>query len=491
MKIQALHVLGGLNTKVSPLVQPSNTATVLNGCNVSDKLGALRKDLGHTIVDATIQANKSIRGLFNFRQNPSTEKMLATVDDSTSDDTQLFYKTAAGSWTEIGAAETAWANVAGANVEMEGFIGYCFFVGHSSTDGFLPVGSLTGTTFSTATNVTDMAQGKYIKRYRDRLYVANCRYSGTDYPYRIYFSSVPTAGAITWTPASDFLDVDFGEQIMGIGTNWDRLMAFTEYSAYAYDQSIWKKVWDIGTTSHRTIQTHNSYMFFCNGDGAWVTTGGVPQNISGPVIDFFRSGSPRNFFATIVDEEYRVYVGTVTVDGITYTNCELIWNIPTSTWRTREYAQNMTVYARYNNSGVVQQYMGDTLGKVYVKGKYTDSTLLNSDNGTAIHSNFELAPFSLGDLDAEGSLGRIVVFAERAQGVKLSARVIDKNSRVLTPYVGIGQLTKYVQSFNVDIRKGVLIQIAGAEYGSSPYWSILGMQLEIDRISKVTSNARS
>ena len=151
-KIDYFNFLGGLNTGVSPLLMGQSEAgksmlTVLDGCNISYKLGAIIKDTGYVRVGAAaLEANKSILGLHNFRQNGSTQKMLATVDDATSDDTQLFFSTG-GNWTEVGAAETAWANFATMNVEMETFIEYCFFVGHGTTDGFLPVGSFTVTTF--------------------------------------------------------------------------------------------------------------------------------------------------------------------------------------------------------------------------------------------------------------------------------------------------------------------------------------------------------
>jgi hypothetical protein len=155
----------GSNTNINPLIHPVDQPYLLLGCANSQKLGALAKDTGYELIDAQIQANKSILGLYNFRQVPGTEKMLATVDDATSDDTQLFYRAnGAGAWTEVTAAETAWANFAGINVEFESFIGYCFIVGHGTTDGFLPVASLTGTVFSTSANVTSMPKAKFVKK---------------------------------------------------------------------------------------------------------------------------------------------------------------------------------------------------------------------------------------------------------------------------------------------------------------------------------------
>jgi hypothetical protein len=121
MEISLFNNTKSPNTNLSPFIHPVESPTVLNGWTLARKLGAIVQDTGYEIVDAQIQASKPITGLYNFIQQSGTEKMLATVDDSTSDDTQLFYKTSAGSWTEIAAAETAWVNVAGAKVEMVGF----------------------------------------------------------------------------------------------------------------------------------------------------------------------------------------------------------------------------------------------------------------------------------------------------------------------------------------------------------------------------------
>jgi hypothetical protein len=481
--------LKGVNTNISPLLQSPDQPSMLNGCTNTYKIGALTKDLGYEQVGSTIESGKSILGLYNFIQEPGVEKTFATVDDATSDDTQLFYKTAAGAWTEIAAAEVAWANFAGINVEMESFIAYCFFVGYGATDGFLPVGSVTGTTFSTATNVTSMPKAKYIKRYRDRLYVANCQIASTSYPYRVYFSSVPSAGAITWTVATDFIDVDFSDQITGIAQNWDKLIVFTLYSTYFYDQTSFKKVFDYGCSNNRTIATSGPYTMWANSDGVWLSTGGQPQNIAGEVIDFFRNSSnPLNWFAKLVDEEYHIYLGNVSVNGVTYLNVRLTFNIPLSNWRVREEGHNMTIFARYNSSGVQRLYMGDVNGKVYNQGKYTDATLLSSDAGLDIGSNFELAPIHLQAIAKNKRIKSLVTFADKAMGLKLKARVIDRNSRVLTPYKPLGELTQYINSFDPEADEGVLLQIAGTEYGQNTYWSFFGYALDFDDEGNILKN---
>jgi hypothetical protein len=497
--------LKGVNTTVSPLIHPPDQPAVLNGCTNSFILGSITKDTGYSRVGDQIQANKSILGLYHFIQNSTTEKMFAVSNDSSGANTQLKYRSnGSGNWSTINVG-TTWNGYIGQNVEMQGFIGYCFFVGVDSSGNFLPVASVTGTTFSTVTNVTSMPQGKYVIRYRDRLYVMNCYYGATAYPFRVMASSPVTAGAITWdttgSPTAStggFLDVDFSHEITGGAENWDRMMVFTDKAAYFYDQTQFKKLWNEGCTNHRTIKNKGAYMIWANNDGVWVSTGGQPQNISGEVRDFIKNASPASFFAEIVDEVYHLYVGTVTVKGVTYSNCTLKFNIANSNWEWREYYNQMTIFGVYRDSTFKKRlYMGDTTGTVWDKGKYYDSTLVSADaqttagtGGQPIGANFELAPFSVDDLGDWKIVRDLYIFADRAQGVNMRARVINRNTRILTPYKPIGQLVDYVNTFQVNTDNGVLLQIEGTEYSTNPYFSYLGGGVDIDKQSIIPRKSR-
>lgn len=492
MKIPFFNFTDGGNINVSPFLMKPTELAEADGVNTSYMLGAIIKDTGYKIVDAQIQSNKSVLGLFNFRQDAATQKMLATIDDSTSDDTQLFYKTEAGTWTEITAAETAWANFAGINVEMESFIGYCFFVGYGSTDGFLPVASLTGTTFSTSTNVTNMPKAKYIRRYRDRLYVANCQISSTSYPFRVYYSSVPSAGAITWTQATDFFDVDFSEEITGLASALDRLMVFTQYKTYFYDQSQKKEVFSAGCSNHRTIQSDSAYVLFANHKGVWMTTGGQPQNIAGKIMNFIRGSNPLNWFSAMVDEEYYLYLGNVSIGDVSYSNLLAVYSIPTNTWRWRELYSTLTVMAPFQSAtNGVRLYMGDNAGYVWEKSKYTDATIIGSDEyisagstGQAITANVEFAPLVFDTYSTVKNAVSLVAYANRAVGVHLKARVIDRNAHVLTDYQSIGTLDGYINPFQIEVKKGEILQLALSEYSKNPYFSFYGFELDVDSDSE-------
>lgn len=489
------NFVAGVNTNVSPLLAPDNSTYSQNGVVTSYKLGAAMKDLGYQRVGNVAQSGKSITGLFDYSQTPTIQKTLITMNDSGDADTQLFYNNA-GTWTEIGAAETAWSGFEDATVEMEMMLNYCFFVGtgDGATSSFLPVGSLVNTTFSTSTNVTDMPPSKYIKRYRDRLYVANSEISFIRYNYRTYFSSVPSGvglGTITWDQTTGFFDVDYaaGHEITGLGQNWDLLIIFTKRNAFYYNQNEKKHLWAVGCDNHRTIKNQGTYMLWANRDGVWLSqNAGEPQNIAGNVIDFIRNGNATTFFAEIVDEEYNLYVGTVTVNGVTYTNTLLTFNIPTASWRSRELAHNLTIMAKIDSSGDDRLYMGDTSGNVWNKSKYTDATTIHSDGdiagvaGSNIHGSFETRMDPMDDPRALKKIKAVTVYAEKGQNAHIQMKTVDNNTRGVMKYKPLGTLNKYINHFEGLDENFNLLQFQVVEYSTLPHFSVFAIEVEYEVI---------
>lgn len=466
------HFLQPPTTELSHFLLGDNQLQICNGCNPSYKKGVLIKDLGYSIVGSTLQSGKSITGLHHFHQTSAIQKILATVNNSGDTALQLFYSTG-GSWTELTDAETAWSGYEDAQVEMEDFIGYCFFVGYDATDDvFLPNRTLTGTTFGT-TLTTSMPGAKYIKRYRDRLYVANC-YNSVAQPYRVYFSSVPSAGSISWTVASDFFDVDYSESITGIETNWDRLVIFTDYSAYLYDQDSKKEVWDVGCSQHRSIQNIGQYMIWANKDTVLISSGGgFPVPIGADIQELIRQSSSANWRSAVVDREYVLYLGSTSANGLSYSNCMATYNLDTGMWRWRELADVITELARVTLSGKDYLYMGANDGDVHVKSKYTDATPVTTDNTAAIKSHFRTKAYDFGDPSILKHITKTVAYAESGLGLVLYYRLFNKKQEGLQEFQKIGVLDKIVNEFPFGI-DGYFIQFEGREMSGRAPWRFHG-----------------
>jgi len=133
--------------------------------------------------------------------------------------------------------------------------------------------------------------------------------------------------------------------------------------------------------------------------------------------------------------------------------------------------------------------MGDTAGQVWNKGKFTDATLVCSDGkidsteGAAISVNIETKPYAFGDPSVRKNIKKVTVFAERAIGAQLKLRAYDTNTRALSPYQSLGQLTKYINVFDGLDLEANLLQFGITESSKNEYFSILGMVVEYAEVA--------
>ena len=470
MQPQSIHLNNFLtppSTELSPFLMEDNQLCVANGINLGWKKGSIIKDLGYSKVGTTLEAGKPITGLHNFRQSSSVQKILATVNNTAGTNLTLQYNNA-GTWTPINVG-TTYDGFEDAQVYMEDFIGHCFIVGYDATDNvYLPVASLTGTTFSTVTNVTSMPTAKYIQRYRDRLYVAK--------GYRVSFSSVPASGAITWTPATDFIDVDYSEDITGLGSNWDKLAIFTEFSTYLYDQSVKTKIGDVGCINARTIANLGSYLIWASKDNVWASTGGRPTPIANDIKELLINSNPANWRAETVSQEYNLYLGNTEANGISYTNCLATFSAELGYWRWRELFDNVTALARYTANNEDFLYLGVADGMVHSKSKYTDATPVYADDTKPILAHFRTKAFDFGDPSVLKTISKIVSYCKDAQQLSLRFRIVDANNEIVMPFTDIGKLTKTINYYDKSLT-GNFIQLEGKEFSGNPPFEFYGLSL--------------
>ena len=461
------------STEVSHFLASDNQLVIADGVNYSFKQGEIRKDLGYAALSTAIHA-KPINSLFDFRQSAVTQKILATIDDATSANTELWYWNGTA-WVQI--TTTVWNTYHSQRVSMESFIGYCFFAGTDASNNFLPVASLTDTTFSTSTNVTTMPQAMQLIKYRDRLYAVNCHYSGTDYPFRIFFSSTPSAGSITWTPATDFLDVDYSEALTGAGVIADRLVAFTAFTAYLYDESTWQDQCWPGCSNWRTIQSSQTYLVYASDDNVWCSpAGGRPQAVGNDIRELLRNSTTSARDSAISQSEYNLYLGATSANGISYSNCLATLDLNMSCWRWRELNDTMTAVANVRRSNEDYFCLGGSTGKIYLKSRYNDTFPVYADDGVAIMGWFRTRMFDLGDPTVKKLISSLIFYSERAGGLKMYFRTMDSNQKELTPWKEIGCLDQVVKRFEKSI-EGFFIQFEGKEYSKNPYFKFNGLSI--------------
>lgn len=484
--------LGGPNGHASPFVMQDHELVELNGAVLNEELGAIVQDPGYAVVNAAApESGKPVRAIYDFQQSTSVQKLLVTVNNSGDSATQLFYNNA-GTWTEITQAEVDWT-VADVDVDFETFIGYCFMVGVDANGNFIDTASLTGTTFSTSTNVTDAPQGKFIVRYLDRLYILNCKVGSTEYPYRAYRSSVPVAGAITWDTSGtseDFIDFDYGAAITGGVEAFDNLLVFTREKTFRYNQSVKKKLWGVGCVNHKTIAEAGGYLFFVSKEGVqYSASGEKPTNISGKIKDLIKNADVSVMRAAGTEEEYHLYLGTTSMGGIAYTNCLATLDVATSTWRWRELGHAMQALAKYEDSFDDRLIMAtsESSGQVYNKSKWTDASPSWTDAGEAINAGFTLVLDHCGSPNVEKQPTRFTAWAAAAMGLKLEYRVLNDKTRHVdrekAKWNKIGELKNFMTVMDVnDGESGYFIQIKGKTKSTHRGFSFYGLMMEYDEV---------
>lgn len=545
------------STEVSRFLAADDQLVVCNGVNPAFKLGELRKDLGYSILGQVISSyGLKVTGLYDFRQSSSVQEELALAVSHDGLDALLFYRTT-GAFMNISAAD--WLGIIGAgtgyDLSADSFMGYAWMVGYDRTSQkFLPPATLTGTTFTTTGQTNLMPWGKYVKKYRDRIYVANCyiydyftktggvtnvgsavvtmantnhlyvgiAVAGTNialgstvlsvdsstqvtlslvatgtgtglsfdfgtnvqqyYPHRIYFSSVPTSGLVTWSKFLDYLDVDFSEEITGLATAFDAIFSFTAYDAYLYDQSTWKNQRWPGCANHYSIQSSETYLIYANSDGIWLSTGGRPTCISTSVTQLIRNSDSTKWSSAIVSRVYSLYLGNTSANGISYQNCLL--NVDLSSgmiwWRELRGTDNDSmVLVAVRRSGEEYLHFSSqlnplTLGNVYVKSRYKDASPKYFDNADPIYAQFRTKAYDMSDPTVKKTITSIIAYCERGSGLKLFFRTMDTNQKELTDWTEIGYLDRVVKKFDNQQITGYFIEFKGEEYSTSPYFQFLG-----------------
>jgi hypothetical protein len=94
-----------------------------------------------------------------------------------------------------------------------------------------------------------------------------------------------------------------------------------------------------------------------------------PTEISRRVIDFVKA-IPRSSYENSVGvydgyDAVKWSVGSITVEGVTYANCQMRYSISTQVWTIYDFAgTNITALIRYDNGTTIEQIAGTSTGLV-------------------------------------------------------------------------------------------------------------------------------
>jgi hypothetical protein len=341
--------LGGMITEVSDYRMPDNAMRLIQNMD-TDIIGSLRVRKGTTVIGNQVQDNKNCLGLYNFRDSGAgTNNRQIACFNNVGDTNSVVYYNLAGVWTAVGGASSF---TAGAKFRFVTFTDLVFIV----TSAFSTPVTWNGAGASAVANtqVVSAPSGQFINVFKSRVYIA----STSAKPDRVFFSSIiDTNGNITWNTTDDYLDVNpsDGQNITGITNNGTLLLIFKDRAMYRWNGSSTDAdlIVDVGCSSQESIANRNGQTYFFNPFGVYVTTGGFPQVISKPIqrwIDAISGSYYANVAGVCDDDHYYCSIGDVTVDGESFENVVLVYEISSQNWSVRTYPEQVRLFANYIES---------------------------------------------------------------------------------------------------------------------------------------------
>lgn len=419
--LQSLRDLSGaMVTEVIDALLPDNTFRLVQNMD-SDIIGALRVRKGTTAIGNQLVDNKSILGLYNFRDSGSgaNSRQIAGINNVGGTLSTLKYNNA-GTWTDISGA----TYTVDAKFRFATFLDLVFVVNSK----FDAPKSWDGAAGMTSAQLTSAPSGQFINVFKSRLYIAGTSAN----PDRVLFSSIPTiGGSITWSPTTDYLDVNpsDGMNITGLANTGTLLLIFKERALYRWNGRATDAdlVVDVGTTSQESIASRNGATYFFNPYGIWITDGGYPIRISKPIQRWIDAISP-SYHTSVTgacdDDHYYCSIGDVTVDGVAYANVVLNYTISTKTWSVRLYPEQITAFANFiGSSGQYGIMAGNDDGDVL------DYNVGSTDTGSPILYRTRSKKLDFGAYAFVKEFSDVFMYTDKLPGAQLFISIEEDSAQ--------------------------------------------------------------
>lgn len=360
-------MIAGLNESLKP---PGSVRLALN-FDFDYEIGSAATRLGTFIVGGQMVAGKTILGLHNHIEGSTISKLFSVLND-VGDATSVLYDEA-GNVLVTGLTankEMRFLTALGATLAINGADGARSY---DNAAGFITTGGV----FDLA-NIPGSSKNNLLTSFLDRVYLAG----DTANPTRVYFSSVPVNGAISWTSGNGFVDIENGNNrgpITAFGRVPGYILIFKTRSMTRWNfvSAFPEEMISYGTPSQKSVVSSAGVCaFYSNSNetdrGFFVTNGSAPQPISHdnarPIkkwIDAIPASAEANIAGRALNNGFAWSVGDITVDGQTYHNVELRYNRILNQWSVRTYPTRFSVYARYlDGQGRNVTVAGDTDGCV-------------------------------------------------------------------------------------------------------------------------------
>jgi len=394
---------------IDDVVCPENSVQLgLNGN--FDRMGAFTSRKGMTTF-ATQRAGRII-SLGRFAQNSTNNRKLLIQEDN-----DIY------SWD--GVTMTNVRTLSSNNKSRYSqFLNLVYTVnGNATLAGSDPIRTYDGATYG-STNIASLPKGDYVHAgFEGRVWVADAALD------RLYYSDIvsPSGVIAGGTNYIEKLSPQDGESFTALYRHPRALLVFKQnhiFRVYGASSVDPYPAYNVGTFSQESIVETKDGTYFHHSSGFYkFQYDGQPQEISRRITDFV-DAIDRNFYESVTgvwDGKDAVLwsVGTVTVEGVTYSNCELRYTISTQVWTVynRTGQDQLTASVLYDDGNVVAPIGGTNIGNVV---QLEDG---NTDLGRAIPYEYITRWIAFIDIWSRiKDLSGITINTENGAGSQLSAQ---------------------------------------------------------------------
>lgn len=440
----------GVIQKVDSSLCPPNS--VYMACNM-----LFHKNIGRAVLrEGTTKlgnapTSEECKGLYQFIKAGGDKKLLSVFGGN-------IYSLETSTWT----SRTAMTGDVRFTTFLDTVVALNGTTAKSSEDG------ITWVTTGGSLDVGNMPAGKYVIEWMDKVYVAGV--SGE--PDRLYFSSLPVDGAISWTDdTAGNIDIEPEEgagSIVGLAKVPGYLLIFKKRSLKRWNgQSTFpESLISVGTQSQESIVLGRQTVFFWNQRGVFETDGGYPRKISRRIQDIVDAvDSSYNVSGWSDKENIYFSIGDIEVGGVNYTNCVIMYNIDSQGWTLLSFPADFVRWSDYVTTKE-ELIVGDTAGQVW---KVFDGY---GDDGADVNWMLQYQTQEFAHRSRYKSLSQYVVFTERVNNATLYVKSEESD---FTP---MGKINNNIEVIKED-SKGRYLDLKIS--GSGKQGDVLGLEItEID-----------
>lgn len=460
--------IGGINTKISPLLKPDDA--LLSCVNMdSDYIGGKTKRAGLELFLNNPDASQ-VNNVYEFEAGTyhTLIRMSGTV--------AYYYdiNNPGTAWTPMGNGTFSGGGRLGATTMYDTMI-----VGN----GLDATRHTTNGTSFTNTSLAPLA--KFFTNNFGRVYAA--------YNQTMFWSS---ANSVTdWSTAgasdSSSIQIPGSGTVNGIFSGYNRVLAHkSSGEMHRWDSYAREKVpGDLGPTSHWAGGNMDDVRIYPNRRGVYAFTGSYPKIISTPIEKQFynrlNTGIDGSLYENMAGGEfyyqYFLSAGTIT-DPLTrkgLNNAVIVYDYLHNDFNNYQYPFLPTCYSSYTDAnGDLWQLLGDSTGKIY-----RVNNTATSDNGTAIEAYFE--GFStMGNDFRDKDVSRVWVHASPGCQAKIQVSMTNSMLEMERQWVDIGDVSQGVKYLELPKTKnrGKYMFYRAYESSSDAPWTFLGITADFQYV---------